>query len=147
MEERDNGWIRGPFTAKALSEMFPGGWVASNRFGLRQSTKVRNIDNLKTSSINYALSTTEKLALMDTDDFASITRMIMDSYNHRNNVVTIALDNGEKLTGVVHQSWIVNGRLSWKARTLDLEAAYKQLCNSPSTKWACIIAVYNPTTK
>ena len=147
MEERDNGWMRGPFSPETLSEMFPNGWVASNRFGLRQATKVRNIDNLKTTSINYALSTTEKLALMDTDDFAAITRMIMDSYNPHDKAINITLDNGEKLTGVVHQAWIVDNRLSWKIRTLDLEAAYKQLCNSPSTKWACVIAVYNPSTK
>ena len=147
LEQRDAHWLRGPFTKQQVDKLFPEGWTVSRRFGLQQGDKVRVIDDAKQPGINHALSTCEKLALMDTDDTASLLRLIMDSFNKDSKSFSIPLSSGEILTGTVHPLWYKNDRMDWSGRTLDLESAYKHLCNSPSTRWAAVLAAYNPATQ
>lgn len=147
LEQRDSNWLRGPLSKQDLELLFPEGWTVSRRFGIQQGEKVRVIDDCKEPGINHALATTEKLSLMDTDDFTSLLRLIMDSVQEQTRKVCITLSNGKMLTGTAHPSWYAKDRMLWSGRTLDLESAYKHLPNSPETRWAAVLAAFNPKTR
>ena len=72
MEQRDMKWLRGPFKESELDSLFPQGWVPICRFGLKQTDKTRVIDECRGPAINFALTTTEKLGLMDVDDLSAV---------------------------------------------------------------------------
>ena len=78
---------------------------------------------------------------------AALLIMIMEVLKDPSGAVVIPLSDGSVLSGVLSKLWRAKGPLRWLGRTLDLEAAYKGLCNSPDTKWASIVCVYNPSTR
>ena len=61
LEEKNQGWLSGPFTEDQLCARFPDGFVASRRFGLKQGpSKIRSIDDFSESLVNASVSTFEK---------------------------------------------------------------------------------------
>ena len=146
-EQLASKWIRGPFSLSEVSDLFPAGFAISRRFGIVQGSKTRLIDDCREPGINFALSTCEKLSLMDTDDMASLVKLIMESISENDKHFAFALGNGVTLRGKVHKDWFKDGRFLWKGKTTDLEAAYKNLCGSAATKWASVLAVFNPNSQ
>ena len=139
-EEKEAGWIRGPYNQRQIDEIYPEGWVASRRFGLQQSEKLRIIDDCKVSSINFAFTSVEKLSLHDVDNISSIIKYIL-SCTTKSGSVEMKLSTGETLRGKRHSDW--KDKLNWQGRTLDLKAAYKALALSKGSKWAAVLLAWN----
>ena len=140
MDERDSGWLRGPFSEQQITEQLGTLWVPSRRFGLQQSDKLRPIDDASEPGINDALTTTEKLQLHDLDVVVETLKFIQDCVENKN--VYIELATGEVLQGSVHEDWPDD--MEWQGRTLDLMAAYKNLPISEESKFCAVIVVFDP---
>eukprot|EP00435_Cladocopium_sp_Y103_P003802 s2711_g1.t1 len=96
MAEVEGGTLDGPYDVWDL----PKGHIASPRFGLRQGSKVRPIDNLTASGINSTVGLPEKLQVDTIDEVASMIKRFMQVHG-----------NDSVLVG----------------RTYDLRKAYRQL--------------------
>ena len=67
-QERDKGWISGPFSAFEMDKMILGQpWIVTRRVPLQQKDKVRLIDDCLSSGLNSAFSAANKLRLMAVD--------------------------------------------------------------------------------
>ena len=113
--EVEQGWARGPI---ALAEL-PDNAVVSRRFGLRQSSKVRLVDDMSGSSVNATVQATESPKPHGVDFIAALAlAMVKQSF-------------GQQVLG----------------RTFDMKSAYKQMAVSPSDLWAAFVAIYNPVSR
>ena len=70
MAEVTGGTLEGPYNASDL----PQGHVVSPRFGLRQGSKVRPIDNLSASGLNSTVGLPERLQVDTIDEVASMVK-------------------------------------------------------------------------
>ena len=118
LEERDAGWLAGPFVSGELDVKFPEGWLPAKRFPLQQGEKLRLIDDYTAPHTNKAFSASEKISLDNVDEIASVVKYFMMQ----------AKDSG----------------LSLRGRTLDLKAAYRQLAVSPRDAWIAVVCVWDP---
>jgi hypothetical protein len=143
LEEEAAGWIQGPFSAAEVSSRVGDTWVPNKRFGLQQGAKLRLIDDCKKSEVNQALTTTERLNLMDLDYLVAVCKFVMDLCD-ANGSISVSLDSGETLVGRLHSAWGPHDSWVWVGRTLDLKAAYKQLAIHPSSLWCAVLATFNP---
>ena len=143
LEERDEGWIKGPFLdeAQVSAELGVEDWVCARRFALRQPNKIRLIDDAKASGINRAFSTFSKLQLMDADTLISLVLLIIRC-TFLGSETQVLLSNGTALECRPHASW---GRdLHLVGRTLDLSSAYKQLAMKPATPQVRPLVAWSP---
>lgn len=122
MEERDKGWLRGPFSADQL----PQGAVLSRRFGVKQTstmadgsrvTKVRPIDDFSESLVNSTNACGEAIQPMSVD-------AILAALAYRD------------------QAW---GREELRAKTIDLRKAYKNLPLSDEATGDAYLCVLCPS--
>ena len=73
LEECHKGWMRGPFTETQVTAMVGDPyWLATRRFALEQSDKIRLIDDGLASGLNSAFGTSNKLQLLDIDSLVSL---------------------------------------------------------------------------
>ena len=143
IEERDRGWLQGPFTLDQVEAMARGSeWIATRRFPLEQKDKVRMIDDCLASGLNSAFSSSNKLQLMDVDVLVSLVMCALKAVG-KTEGDRLHLSTGEIVTLRVSPLW--GGNLKLVGRTLDLEAAYKQAAPKPDQLWARFIAVFNPS--
>ena len=112
MDEVSNHWARGPFSLDELPENI----VISRRFGLKQTSKTRLIDDLSGSKINAAVQAAESPKPQGTDIIAAICLSMLQS----------------------------KGEQSIKGRTFDMKSAYKQMPLAPDALWASFVAVFDP---
>ena len=77
LEERDEGWLRGPISFESL----PEGSVLSRRFGLKQPNKIRLIDDLSGSFINMTVQSNETPRPHTTDVAASLALGFLERYS------------------------------------------------------------------
>eukprot|EP00435_Cladocopium_sp_Y103_P061413 s1136_g23.t1 len=96
MAEVAGGTLEGPYDVWDL----PKGHIVSPRFGLRQGSKVRPIDNLTASGINSTVGLPEKLQVDTIDEVASMIKRFMQVHGEESALV---------------------------GRTYDLRKAYRQL--------------------
>ncbi len=144
LEERDRGWLEGPFTLEQVEAMVGDSeWIATRRFPLEQKDKVRMIDDCLASGLNSAFSSSNKLQLMDVDVLVALVMCALKAVGKTEHD-RLHLSSGEVVPLKVSQQW--GGHLNLLGRTLDLESAYKQAAPKPDQLWARFIAVYNPTT-
>ena len=133
MDEVDRGFLSGPFSTEAEVSDFLGrdDWVVNPRFVLLQgpSQKPRVIDNCRQSGLNATFTSLEHLQLHDFDMVVSVAKLIK-SCNSPDGV-KMTLSTGEVLKGRPHAS-LKNPQ--WKARSLDLAKAYKQLAVHPNSR-------------
>ena len=150
LEEKDLGWLQGPMNEQDLDAMFPLGWLAVPRFGIRQGPKTRSIDDCKFPGINTALSTVEKLRLQDTDDLCALVSFVAEtirSADRPDRKFSVVLSSGQMASGVIHPAWGKVSQLKILGRTLDLSAAYKNAGNSEGCLWTCVIAASCPAQR
>ena len=145
IQERDLGWLEGPYSQDEVDARFPAGWCAARRFGLMQSGKLRCIDDLSEPGTNSAFGATEKLSLMGLDAVAGLVRFVHASISD-NRCITVSLEDGTTLAGRLHQEWTLEESRSWLGRCLDLKKAYRQLVANPASRWTSVVCVYNPLT-
>ena len=115
LEERDSGWLRGPVPFSELGS----GCVLSRRFGLKQTNKVRLIDDLSKSNINSTVQTPEAPRPHSTDVVASMVLALLQE------------SLGSRVLG----------------KTFDLKSAYRQLGIHPSSLKYSYIACFDPSSR
>ena len=143
MEEVAKGWIQGPLDEAQVAARLGPLFVASKRFGLVQSDKVRRIDNLTDSLVNSAFGSSYKLELEGVDGISVLARTFLEATDDQG-VVSVTLKDGSRRVGKLHPSLTVAQARSLGGRTLDLDAAYKQVLVSKATQWCNVIAVDDP---
>jgi hypothetical protein len=61
--------------------------------------------------------------------------------------VSVAISSGEILRGVLHHEFTVEQARTIVGKTLDLDAAHRQLIISRRSSWCLVQATYNPETR
>ena len=108
--------LKGPFEVESLLK----GHVASPRFGIRQGSKVRPIDNLSVSGLNSTVGLPERLQVDTIDGVAAMIKRCMQLHGSHCNLV---------------------------GRTYDLKKAYRQLGVSKDHYRFSWIAAWSTTHK
>ena len=116
LEEAERSEIEGPFELSQVPPHCP----LSKRFGVKQGTKIRCVDDFSASSINAAAQTTESPKPHNLDVIAGLLIALMRR-NHD-----------------VHE---------WQVRSFDLKSAYRQCAISPEFKDFSWIVVGDPNSR
>ena len=136
------GWVKGPFTAEELTNRVGPHWIPARRFGVRQSGKIREVDDFSQYMINASTELHEKLDLESLDNICAAARFFMGAVDIHGSV-RAPLSGGTEL-GMAHGFWKTHDFSNMVGRCLDLKAAYKQLARAPSDRWASVLAVCEP---
>ena len=67
-------WVIGPFSSSEMTERLGDHWIPSKRFGVRQSGKIRAVDDFSQYLINSAVTCHEKLDLEGIDSICATAR-------------------------------------------------------------------------
>ena len=140
LEEVEKGWLSGPYTVQQVQELVGPLYIVSRRFGLVQSDKVRPIDDMSESLVNASFGTSYKLDLPGIDGVAVLARTMLEAVSAEGKV-KLALTDGCFLKGMLHHSISVSDARRLVGRTLDLEAAYKQVLTARDGLWVSVLAV------
>ncbi|CAK9015463.1 Uncharacterized protein (Fragment) [Durusdinium trenchii] len=141
LEECHKGWMRGPFTETRVTAMVGDPyWLATRRFALEQSDKIRLIDDGLASGLNSAFGTSNKLQLLDIDSLVSLLLCIQKLRLKASS--GLCLSDGSTIQCHPSPAW--EGNLELLGKTLDLKSAYKQLGPNMEDLWTRIIVVYDP---
>lgn len=118
-EEVLSGWLYGPIDPSEVGHSEP----ISRRFGIRQGSKIRPIDDFSASGVNNATSSCESPSLHTVDVLASLMCDWFSKSKHH---------------GVSSQL---------VARTYDLKSAYRQVGLSEKGRSKACLAVFDPHSK
>ena len=140
LEEVEKGWLEGPLTESEVEQRVGPLFVASRRFGLHQSDKIRQIDNMSESLVNSAFGSSYHLELAGVDGISVLARSLVEAVQD-DRTVQFKLSDGSLLEGQLHPTFSVAEARTIGGRTLDLEAAYKQVLVARSSLWANVLAV------
>lgn len=141
--EVERGWLQGPLTEQQVRQRLGPLFVASKRFGLEQSDKIRQIDNLSESLVNAAFGASYKLDLDGVDGISVLARTFVEATTN-DRVVRVQMRDGSWKVGKLHESLSVSGARNLAGRTLDLDSAYKQVLVAKSSLWCNVLAVDDP---
>ena len=115
LQECAAGWADGPFEVSTL----PCDCAPSRRFGIRQSTKIRLIDDFSCSSVNATATMEEKPDLHGIDHVACLS-LEFTKNSRRENQDPLLI------------------------RTVDLKSAYKQVPLAEDGKQRAVVIVWSP---
>jgi hypothetical protein len=141
-EEIEGGWLSGPYDPAELRRLLGPLYVTSRRFGVLQKGKARVVDDLSDSLVNSCFGTSEAVDLGGVDEYVVLARTLLEMLKDDRSV-TVSLSCGTVLAGVLHASLSLSEARTLSGRTLDLQAAYKQLLVCKSSEWASSIRVFN----
>ena len=119
IEEVSKGWLQGPLSDADVPFDAP----ISRRFGVRQKSKIRPIDDFSASGVNRAAGVSEAPALHTIDVIGSMLVDWLKCNRERGN-------SSETLL-----------------RTFDLKSAYRQIGLNEQGRAVAFIVVYNPCSK
>ena len=122
LDEKERGWLHGPYTEQQLED----NCTVTRRFGVRQGSKIRPIDNYTESLVNQTTSAGEAISLHSTDVIAATLSLWMS---------------------VMSKQEINETKLDLVGKSYDLHKAYKHLCISDEGLKDAYICVFNPTSK
>ena len=146
MEEQSKGWIKGPYKdCTELTNELGYEPHLSRRFGLRQTSKVRLIDDFRESAVNTACGMHDKIDLHDADVVSSVIRGFEQCALSTRHEMEFILSGGTVRKCKAKRAWFSKDS-KWKGKTFDLKAAYKQLYIHQSDRWAANVVVFNPIT-
>ena len=138
LDEVNRGFLSGPFESEDEVSEHVGreDWIANPRFVLLQgpSKKPRVIDNCRQSGLNATYTSLESLQLHDFDMVVSVAKLASSCNN--DGMIKVTLSTGEVRQGPLHPS--LTG-VQWKARSLDLAKAYKQLAVHPNSRHLAVV--------
>ena len=77
LDEMERGWLHGPYTEHELGDDY----TVTRRFGVRQGSKIRPIDNYTESLVNQTTSAGEAISLHSTDVIAATLSLWMSVMN------------------------------------------------------------------
>ena len=134
IQERDRGWISGPYTLQDMDKMMAGQpWIVARRFPFQQKDRVRLCDDCLSSGLNSAFSSANKLRLMAVDTLVSlffcISRCMVNGTGMR-----LALSDG-----TVHEYFSFRA-LGWRLWFGGPNAG-------PEDRWCRSIVVWNAVEK
>ena len=138
LEEVNRGFLSGPWQSvdEVSSHLGREDWIVNPRFVLLQgpSKKPRVIDNCRQSGLNSTYTSLESLQLHDFDMVVSVAKLASSCNN--GGMAKVRLSTGEVKQGPIHPSLIGT---QWKARSLDLAKAYKQLAVHPNSRHLAVV--------
>lgn len=140
MKEVEKGWLQGPLSDSQVKSLVGPLYVVSPRFGLRQSDKVRPIDDMSISLVNSSFAASYSLELDGVDGIAVLARTMAGAVTDDGRV-SLKLSDGSSLEGSLHFSLDVTAARTILGRTLDLDSAYKQLLVRQSSLWSSVLQV------
>ncbi len=76
------------------------------------------VDDFSENSVNNSVSTFEKIELMSTDDYVAVLKLAVSAVKD-DSTVTIQLDNGTSLRGMLPPGRSVEDSKSWLGKTFD----------------------------
>ena len=100
LEETNRQWLSEEMDLDELEKLLGPLFVIAKRFGIRQSGKIRAIDDYSISGGNSASTTTEKLDLLGNDEMFALLKLIISSIGDDGSV-NITLPCGEILRGQI----------------------------------------------
>ena len=115
LQEVDDGVLEGPMPLHTVPDHLP----LSRRFGVKQGSKIRNIDDFSQSGVNGCAQTTESPKPHNLDVVSSLCLALMNSK-------------------------VASSSPEWKCRSFDLKGAYRQCAVHPSASRFAHIVVRNP---
>ena len=129
------GFMTGPYHSESevTSQLGTGVWSLSPRFLLRQGeeSKVRIIDDLKSSAVNQAFGSSSYLDLQDTDFTVGLLRFVSRALQGDGRVA-VPMQDGTSLSGMLCAEMAHKPPLLGK--TLDLSKAYRQVAIHPESR-------------
>ena len=137
LQQKADGWVKGPYTSSELDQKFDGCWIPSKRFGVRQGGKIRAVDDFSEFLVNASVTATEKLQLFGLDEVVNTARTFLGCD------FLMMDDNLENLWCSERVRFCTGPWRKILGRALDLKSAYKQLARHPADSWAAILAVWN----
>ena len=81
---------------------------------------------------------------MDVDSISATVRVIAEQIGRKN--FEVPLRDGSIRQGAIHDHW-KDGCSAWRGKTIDLQAAYKQMIVKESALWSSVIVLYDPASK
>ena len=105
------GWVKGPFTAEELTNRVGPHWIPARRFGVRQSGKIREVDDFSQYMINASTELHEKLDLESLDNICAAARFFMGAVDIHGSV-RAPLSGGTEL-GMAHGFWKTHDFSTW----------------------------------
>jgi hypothetical protein len=143
MAEVQAGWAVGPFSQAQLDEALGPFWIPAPRFGLRQGSKTRMIDDFSIMGHNSTLSSTERIRLGGIDEIVAMIKTVAAS-SSPDGSVHVRAGADCSLEGAVHESWLGGGASTLHGTTVDLKAAYKQVVRRRADEHFAVVAVWDP---
>ena len=98
------GWLRGPVSAADLTNRH-GLWVPARRFGIRQGSGTRVIDDYSELGQNACVETTEKVDVGGVDVIAGMIKGVLSAVDPETRQVSFKLSDGSVLDGQLHPDW------------------------------------------
>ena len=141
LAEVGSGRMRGPFTQEQLDNDL-GLWTPARRFGLRQSGKIRPIDDFSEMGQNATLSTDFKVDLGGVDEAVAIAKAWANGLA-ADGAFEIIDEAGYRHVGMPSPEW-KSVDCSMVGACVDLEAAFRQLPRLPAHAAFTVISVFNP---
>lgn len=141
-KEKENGWLKGPFTPEELTARHGDMWMLARRFGLLQSGKYRPIDDFSEFGQNSTMSTNETIPLGGVDAIVGLAKAMLSWLSDKREI-DMPDGRGGKLRGILHNGWTLSAARSIVARCVDLKGAYKQLARRREDASISIILTWN----
>ena len=138
----DKRWVRGPFSSEEITAKHGKHWIPSRRFGVRQSGKIRSVDDFSQFLVNSTVTCHEKIDLEGIDHICATARFFLGAMRDEHRW-RIPGEDGVS-SGSIAAEWRSTKSRDLVGRCLDLKHAYKQLVRNPCDAWASILAVANP---
>ena len=145
MKEVDKGWACGPWTAEQLTAKYGRGWVAARRFGLKQRSGVRMIDDFSAYRHNDCTTTHEKIDVGGVDEVAGLCKAWLQLKSGAQ--VSATLDDGAVMKGDLSEELDAGRGVALRGRSFDLEKAFKQIPVKKAHAQFAIFCVWNPRLK
>ena len=140
-EVSESGVLRGPVPVSELDAKFGKLWVPARRFGLRQGTKLRPIDDFSEGGHNATVEAHFKVDLGGVDEVVAVAREMGRAFSGPGDFV-LTDEAGKTTTGEVHRDWRTCGGIS--GCCLDLVSAFRQVPRSAAHAPFTVVAVLDP---
>ena len=140
LEEVRRGWLLEPTDEETLDRTL-GCWIPSRRFGIRQSKKIRVIDDFAASLVNDALSAEETVDPDGLDRIAVNAKAHLDAFTAP---ASLRPPSSPFASDVRHAD---HAEARLVSRLWDVASAYRHLARAPKHGSFTVIAVWNPFKK
>ena len=141
-KEVHEGLLQGPITAAEASAKHGPLWIPARRFGLRQSGKVRPIDDFSEMGHNDTVGTSCKVDLGGVDEVVGVARALFNAVSSVG-PQTVVDEEGHQHSFEAHPDW--HGRNpELVGFCADLEGAFRQVPRLPAHGAFSLVSIWDP---